>query len=81
MAFKIVENFQSQSKQLLLIINGTAGAGKSFTINALSRFLKTKVKRCAPTAKAAFLIKRLTIHSFFIRDETNKKKGDLYTSS
>ncbi|CAF1045089.1 unnamed protein product [Brachionus calyciflorus] len=43
LAFKIVENYQKLNKQLLLIINGTAGTGKSFTIKAISDFLKSNL--------------------------------------
>lgn len=54
-----------------MIINGSAGTGKSFTIFALSHLLKDQVKRSAPTAKAAFIIKGQTIHSRF---NFNQKK-------
>jgi hypothetical protein len=65
MAFDIVENFYLKKEQLLMIINGSASTGKSFTINAISCFLRNELKRCAPTAKAAYIIRGETIHSLF----------------
>ncbi|RNA10969.1 ATP-dependent DNA helicase PIF1 [Brachionus plicatilis] len=74
LVYKIIENFALLNKQLLLIVNDTAGTGKTFTINALSGHLKYKLKRCAPTAKAAFLIKGETIHTLFqIKPRRNKE--------
>ncbi|RMZ93354.1 ATP-dependent DNA helicase, partial [Brachionus plicatilis] len=65
LCYDMVNHYSNKQKQLNLIINGTAGTGKSYTIYALSKLLKNKVKRCAPTAKAAYLIKGETIHSLF----------------
>ncbi len=62
-AFDLVNEKQRLKEQLLMIINGSAGTGKSFTIFSLSHMLKHKLKRSAPTAKAAFIIKGQTIHS------------------
>ena len=47
------------------MIIGTAGTGKSFTISAISYLLKNKLKRAAPTGKAAFLIRGSTVHQLF----------------
>ena len=63
LAYDIVnESINITQSQLLMLIIGTAGTGKSFTINALSRLLKKKLKRAAPTGKAAYLIVGETIH-------------------
>jgi hypothetical protein len=44
-AYKLVQYFTSNQEELLL---------KTHLIYALSKLLKNKLKRCAPTAKAAF---------------------------
>ncbi|CAF1086008.1 unnamed protein product [Brachionus calyciflorus] len=64
-AFNIVKTHLQQNIQLLMILIGTAGTGKSFTIFAISNLLENCLKRCAPTAKAAFIIRGETIHSLF----------------
>ncbi|CAF1021169.1 unnamed protein product [Brachionus calyciflorus] len=74
LVYKIVEDYENKKKQLLLIVNGTTGTGKSFTINAISKLLKLKLKRLAQTAKAAFLIKGLTLHSLFEIRQIRKKE-------
>jgi len=52
--------------QLRLIVNGTAGTGKSFTISAISHALQANaLLRCAFTASAAFLVRGSTIHREF----------------
>jgi len=38
--YNLVENFQKEKKQLLMILLGTAGTGKSFTVAALSQLKK-----------------------------------------
>ncbi len=73
-AFNLVKNFKESNKQLLLIINGTAGTGKSFTIQAISNLIGPKLSRCAPTAKAAFIIKGETLHSTFSIPVIKKEK-------
>ncbi|EFX67728.1 hypothetical protein DAPPUDRAFT_261090 [Daphnia pulex] len=61
----VVEALQSR-KQLLLIANGTAGTGKTFTISAISRIVpKEHIVRSAYTAKAAHLIRGETLHKTF----------------
>ena len=65
LAFEIVKFHNINSRQLLLIIIGAAGSGKTFTIHAISSFLKDCLKRSAPTAKAAFLINGDTVHQLF----------------
>lgn len=64
-AYNLVEYHFKSNLQLLLILNGTAGSGKSFTIYAISNYLKENVKRAAPTGKAAYLIKGKTLHTLF----------------
>ncbi|RMZ97693.1 ATP-dependent DNA helicase PIF1, partial [Brachionus plicatilis] len=64
-AYEIIYLHLTESKQLLMILIGTAGTGKSFTIFAISGLLSSILKRCAPTAKAAFIIRGETIHSMF----------------
>ncbi len=66
----IVENAVNKKEMLLMILTGTAGSGKSFTVYAMSTFLNGIIKRAAPTAKAAFLIKGETLHALL----------DLYTN-
>jgi ATP-dependent DNA helicase PIF1 len=61
-AFEIIKEHELQQKQLLFILLGAAGSGKTFTIHAISTFLHGQLKRAAPTAKAAFLINGDTIH-------------------
>jgi type II secretory pathway predicted ATPase ExeA len=61
----VVEALQSR-KQLLLIVNGTAGTGKTFTISAISNAVpKEHIVRSAYTAKAAHLIRGETLHKRF----------------
>lgn len=54
--YNIVQEFKNQRKQLHMILLGTAGTGKSFTVAALSDLHFGTLKRACPTAKAAFLI-------------------------
>ena len=65
LANKIVKDATIKQEQLLMIVNGTADTGKSFLAYCISNFRKGRIKRCAPTAKAAFLIRGSTIHSLF----------------
>ena len=48
---------------LVLIINGVAGTGKSYLINAIRTLLSTKCAVTATTGKAAFNINGVTVHS------------------
>jgi len=57
-----------------MILTGTAGSGKSFTVYAISTFLNGIIKRAAPTAKAAFLIKGETLHALL---DLNNKSSDI----
>ena len=51
-------------EQLLLIIIGEGGTGKSYLINAIQNYLKDSCTITATTGKAAFNINGITIHSF-----------------
>ena len=76
-AYRLVEYFNKTGNiQLLLLLIGEGGTGKTFTIYGLSKLIGIKLKRCAPTAKAAFLIKGQTLHSLF-RIHCSKK-SDYY---
>lgn len=50
-------------EQLLMIIYGTAGTGKSYLINAIASQLKDDCCLTATTGIAAFNINGVTIHS------------------
>ncbi len=58
----VVEALQSR-KQFLLIVNGSAGTGKTFTISAISSVVPKE--RLAYTKKAAHLIRGETLHKTF----------------
>ena len=73
-AYRLIKLFNDNINQIKLIITGEGGTGKAFLIYALSKLIGNKLKRSAPTAKAAFLIKGLTLHSMF-RIHCNKKKN------
>lgn len=51
--------------QCLMLLHGTAGTGKSFTINAISSRWQSEVLRVAPSGVAAINISGKTIHSAF----------------
>ncbi|RNA24393.1 ATP-dependent DNA helicase PIF1 [Brachionus plicatilis] len=72
-AFNIVEKLMLEEKQLCMILIDTAGTGKSFTIFALSTLLQKTLRRCAPTAKAAFIINGETIHNSEYKKLSNAK--------
>ena len=72
--YNLIKHFTRNKDQLLMIVNGAGGTGKSFTIFAISKLLKKQLKRSAPTAKAAFLIKGETIHSQFRIHCTSKNE-------
>jgi hypothetical protein len=55
--YKLIEEFKKKNEQILMILLGTAGTGKSFTVAALTKLYLGILKRACPTAKAAFLIK------------------------
>ena len=55
---------QGLKEPLLLIINGVAGTGKSYLINAIRAYLDKKCAVTATTGKASYHINGVTIHSF-----------------
>ena len=57
------ENVDDNKEQLLLIVLGVAGTGKNYLINAIKQLLHEKCAVCAPTGKASFNIKGVTLHS------------------
>ena len=67
LAYNIVKShfneISSNRTPLLLIINGVAGTGKSYLINAIRNLLTTKCAVTATTGKAAFNINGVTVHS------------------
>jgi hypothetical protein len=75
--YNIVSEFLLNDKQLFMMVLGTAGTGKTFTICALSYLIKHFVKRCAPTAKAACLINGETLHRLF-HIQVDFKDGQKY---
>ena len=54
---------QGDEDPLHIIVNGTAGTGKSYLINCLRLLLGTSLKVAAPTGVAAFIIEGRTLHS------------------
>ena len=54
----------SNKEPLCLIINGVAGTGKSYLINALRNLLQSKCTVTATTGKAAYNIRGITVHAF-----------------
>ena len=72
LAYNLIKTNEEEGVQSLMILMGTAGTGKSFTIYAISTYLQNRVKRGAPTAKAALLIKGDTLHALFNLPVSNK---------
>ena len=67
LAYDIVKTYSddtsSEKEQLCLIINGVAGTGKSYLINAIRNLLQSKCAVTATTGKAAYNIRGITLHS------------------
>ena len=62
---------------LLLIIAGMDGTGKSFLIHSLRQYLKEKSSIAAPTGKASYNVKGVTIHSLLKLPVGHKGHCDL----
>ena len=81
-AYDIVENhFRNQQKQLLMIITGLAGSGKSFVIDALRALLKQYCIVTAFFGIAAFNVKGRTLHSLLRLPIRGKYRQDLKGSA
>lgn len=79
-AFHLVQkHFQNPHPQapLHLIINGEAGTGKSYLINALHNFLGQSCIVTATTGKASFNIDAITIHSLLNLPVGSRGNSDL----
>ena len=67
LAYDIVKSHfndaSSETEPLCLIINGVAGTGKSYLINAIRNLLQSKCAVTATTGKAAYNIRGITVHS------------------
>ena len=67
LAYDIVKSHfddtSSETEPLCLIINGVAGTGKSYLINAIRNLLQSRCAVTATTGKAAYNIRGVTVHS------------------
>jgi hypothetical protein len=65
--FRIVEEAKEKKEQVLILLLGTAGSGKSHAVHSLSTIFDKpgSLLRCSAAAKAAFLIFGTTNHSLF----------------
>ena len=61
--YDIVANNLNDSKQLLIIITGQAGSGKSFLIDSLRQLLGESCNVCSYFGTAAFNIQGQTLHN------------------
>ena len=57
------DDTSSDREWLCLIINGVAGTGKSYLINAIRNLLQSRCAVTTTTGKAAYNIRGVTIHS------------------
>ena len=75
-AYDIVEhNFRNTQDQLIMIIKGLAGSGKSFVIDAISSLLKQCCIVIAFFGIAAFNVNGKTLHSLLRLPIRGKNKG------
>ena len=61
------DDLSSEKEPLCLVINGVAGTGKSYLINAIRNLLQSKYAVATPTGKAAYNIRGVTVHSLLCR--------------
>ena len=77
----VKQHFDSCSQEPLhIIINGTAGTGKSYLVNCYRLLLGTIVKVAAPTGVAAFIIDGRTLHSLLhlpVRGDFKEMEGNI----
>ena len=71
------EKIRESQSQLLLIVIGVGGTGKSFLINAIRNLIGNACTVTAPTGKAAYNIKGVTIHSLLKLPIGSKGRTDL----
>ena len=75
----VKQHFESNSQEPLhIIINGTAGTGKSYVINCLRLLLGDSVRVAAPTGVASFIIEGRTLHSLLhlpVRGDFKEMEG------
>ena len=79
-AYNIVRNHAEQlclKLPLFLIIIGVGGTGKSYVISALHQILQHKSAIAAPTGKAVFNVKGVTLHSLLKLPVGQKGHKDL----
>ena len=81
LAYDIVKTYSddisSEKEQLCLIINGVAGTGKSYLINAIRNLLQSKCAVTATTGKAAYNIRGITLHSLLMLPIGSRGNKDL----
>ena len=72
---------QEAISQLLLIITGLAGSGKSYVIDGLKDLLKDKCKVCAFFGMVSFNVKGRTLYSLLYLPIRGKKYAELKAKS
>ena len=71
------EDNTEDKEPLLLMILGVAGTGKSYLIHAIKKLLLECCAVCAPTGKASFNIRGVTLHSLLRLPVGQRRLGDL----
>ena len=82
-AFNIIRNryLNAINNQLLTVITGLGGSGKSFVIEAVRNLLNEKCRVCAFFGIAAFNIKGTALHSLLQLPIQGKRNGPLKSSA
>lgn len=82
-AFNIIRDhyLNADNSQLLLMITGLGGSGKSFVIEAVRTLRNEKCTVCAFFGIAAFNIKGTTLHSLLQLPIQGKRNGPLKSSA